>query len=673
LGVDADPGSSRLAVLGSAATGFGVRLYDSGSWQTINIDGITDYIMLSDVAVTASGLYLLALRMQGTESWQFQIYSYDGSWTKIEEFTKTLDALTTTKLSAGSNDRLSLGVIGGITPGQDTNYRYYIWHEKADGTYRTGDTAVGTNYYPPIDLQRGDSETHAAYNLSNQVKLWSFTDGADSNQNMQATTGEPLYLTLGIDPSDDSKVFWASAHDNSYIYYGDNYGTANGGSQHYDATLDATGLLGVGLAGDNESVFYWTDENANDVQHLLGHDTTANAGAGETYTVGEGIGYGGGGGGAHFSENAETGVYAIANEVRDGELTGYFMVDGAPSYTSTVLSPSGSADILQHHQALSLGGAVLALSEQQYATALSSYADSPGQTYNNDYIGVNNWCIPQAACTTTVANEYFTGGYTPSIIDYEAGLVINRYNWGTAEGTEELYVAGTTLANLEHNTVNDEILLCYTTSTAQDIVVREWSGAAWSGETVVYNGSTTIEALVLRHNAAGDWGLALLSDTDEVRLVEAPGGVWGASILLSSEPVNGAAGIGLAYNADGDLCVVVERDDATPGLYLGIKPDGGSIGWEKLVDTDGTGALSIYAYYHMTDPLLLYYSYTGTFDSSRMHTTEKLDGIWYDNEYSFHMHGKPVDAFLDASNNIIMAGYSRLGATRRAAVAILYP
>jgi len=158
-----------------------------------------------------------------------------------------------------------------------------------------------------------------------------------------------------------------------------------------------------------------------------------------------------------------------------------------------------------------------------------------------------------------------------------------------------------------------------------------------------------------------------------VRLLEAPGGAWGASSLLSSEPVNGDAGIGLAYNADDDLCVVVERDDATPGLYLGIQPVGDSISWEKLVDTDGTGALSIYAYYHMADPLLLYYSYTGTFDSSRMHTTEKLDGIWYDNEYSFHMHGRPVDAFLDASNNIIMAGYSRLGPTRRSVVAILYP
>jgi hypothetical protein len=312
----------------------------------------------------------------------------------------------------------------------------------------------------------------------------------------------------------------------------------------------------------------------------------------------------------------------------------------------------------------------VALSEQQYATALSSYAATPGENYVKDYIGLNNWLIPEAACTTSVANEYFVAGYT----ELDGGLVVNRYTWGNAEGTQELYVAGTTLVNLEHNAVTDNTILCYTTNNAQDIVVHDWNTSAWSGGTMVYDGTTTIETFVLRHNADGDWGLALINDLEEVHLVEAPGGTWGTSTLLSSEAVNGTAGIGLAYNSSSDLCVTVERDDATPGLYLGIKPDGGSISWEKLVDTDGAGALSIYAFYHMADPLLLYYNCTGDFDSSRMHTTEKLDGVWYDNEYSFHMHGDPVDAILDpATNNIIMAGYSRLGVTRRAAVAILYP
>jgi hypothetical protein len=271
---------------------------------------------------------------------------------------------------------------------------------------------------------------------------------------------------------------------------------------------------------------------------------------------------------------------------------------------------------------------------------------------------------------TSVADEYFAAGYT----ELDGGLIVNLYNWGTAEGTQELYVAGTSMVNLEHNSVDDSVILCYTTNSAQDIVVHDWNGAAWSGATTAYDGSTTIEAITLRHNADGDWGLVFINASDEVRLVEAPGGTWGASTLLSSEAVNGVAGIGLAYNSSNDLCVTVERDDATPGLYLGIKPAAGSISWELVVVTDGADTLSNYVFYHLADPLLLYYNWTGTYDDSRMHTVEMLGGGWYNLEHAFHMHGKPVDAILDpATNNIIMAGYSRLGAIRKAVVAILYP
>lgn len=679
LGVDSDPGSSRLAVLGNAGTGFSVRLYDGGSWQTVNLDEITDYTMLTDVAVTATGLYVLALKANGA-AWNIRPYSYASShWSEIDSIPISRNAgLACGKLSVSSNDRLGIAVVGVTAyPAQPADYDLSVWHEKADGSYRTGNKIIGSGSYEPVDIVRNDSTSFAIHHYDNRVKLGTFTDDAASTQDMQVTFGAMNYLAIGYDPADDSHVYWAGAHDNGGIFYGDNYGTANGGNQSYTASLASTGLLGVGLAGDNESVFYWTDEDANEVQHLLGHDTSANGGTGETYLVGEGIGFGCGGNGIHFTEDAKTGVYAIANEVRDGELTGYFMVDGAVSSTMTVLHQPPSADIKQRHQALSLGGAVLMLSEQQYPTALASYASSPTADFTTSYVGVDNWCVPQAACTTTVADEYFVGGCTTNITGDDKALIVNRYNWGTAEGTEELYVAGTTLANLEHNTVSNEVLLCYTTSNAQDIVVRDWDGAAWSGETLVYDGNTTIEALVLRHNAVGDWGLALISDTDEVRLVEAPGGTWGASSLLSSEPVNGNTGIGLAYNADGDLCVAVERDGAAPGLYLGIQPVAESIGWEKLVDTDGAGARCIYAFYHKAEPLLLYYNWAGSFDDSRMHSVEMLDGVWYDIEYSFHMHGNPVDAVLDpATNNIIMAGYSRLAHIETAVVAvvaILYP
>jgi hypothetical protein len=679
VGVDSDPGSSRLAVLGNAGTGFSIRLYDGGSWQTVSLDEITDYTMLTDVAITATGLYVLALKASGS-SWNIRPYGYTGGhWSEIDSIPISRNGgLENGRLSVSGNDRLGIAVVG-VTHhiSKPADYDLSVWHEKADGSYRTGNKIIGSGSYSPVDIVRNDSTSFAIHHYNNRVKLGTFTDDAASTQDMQVTFGTMNYLAIGYDPADDSHVYWAGAFDNSLIFYGDNYGTANGTNQSYTASLDATGSLGVGLAGDNESVFYWTDEDANEVQHLLGHDTSANGGAGETYLVGEGIGFSGGGSGIHFTEDAKTGVYAIANEVRDGELTGYFMVDGAASSTMTVVHQPPSADIKQRHQALSLGGAVLTLSEQQYPTALASYASSPEVEFTTNYVGLDNWCVPQAACATAVADEYFVGGCTKDITGEDNGLIVNRYNWGTAEGTEELYVAGIKLANLEHNTVTNEVLLCYTTSNAQDIVVRDWDGATWSGETLVYDGSTTIEALVLRHNAAGEWGLALLSDTDEVRLVEAPGGAWGASSLLSTEPVNGDAGIGLAYNTDGDLCVAVERNGATPGLYLGIKPVAESIGWEKLVDTDGASAWCMYAFYHKAEPLLLYYNWAGSLDDSRMHYVEMLDGVWYDIEYAFHIHGNPVDAILDpATNNIIMAGYSRLGdmtTARVAVVAILYP
>jgi hypothetical protein len=679
VGVDSDPGSSRLAVLGNAGPGFSIRLYDGGSWQTVNLDEITDYTMLTDVAITATGLYVLALKASGA-TWHIRPYSYaSGHWGELDSIPISRNGgLVCGRLSVSSNGRLCIAVVG-VTHyvSKPADYDLTVWHEKADGSYRTGNKIIGSGSYSPVDIVRNDSTSFAIHHYGNQVKLGTFTDGASSTQDMQATFGSMNYLAIGYDPADDSHVYWAAAHDNNVIFYGDNYGTTNGASQFYTASLDATGLLGVGRAGDNESVFYWTDEDANEVQHLLGHDTTANGGAGETYLVGEGIGFGSDGTGIQFTENSKTGVFAIANEVRDGELTGYFMVDGAASSTMTVLHQPPSADIKQRHQALPLGEGVLMLSEQQYPTALASYASSPEAEFTTGYVGLDNWCIPQAACTTTVADEYFVGGCTKDITNDDKALIVNRYNWGTAEGIEELYVAGTTLVNLEHNSVTNEVLLCYATSNAQDIVVRDWDGAAWSGETLVYDGSTTIETLVLRHNAAGDWGLALLSDTNEVRLVEAPGSAWGASSLLSSEPVHGNTGIGLAYNTDGDLCVAVERDGATPGLYLGIKPVAGSIGWEKLVDTDGAGTRCIYAFYHKAEPMLLYYNWAGSFDDSRMHYVEMLDGTWYDIEFSFHMHGNPVDAILDpATNNIIMAGYSRLAHMETAVVAvvaILYP
>ena len=122
--------------------------------------------------------------------------------------------------------------------------------------------------------------------------------------------------------------------------------------------------------------------------------------------------------------------------------------------------------------------------------------------------------------------------------------------------------------------------------------------------------------------------------------------------------------------------MAVERNGAAPGLYLGIKPVSGSIGWEKLVDTDGAGSRCIYAFYHKAEPLLLYYNWAGNLDDSRMHYVERMDGVWYDIEYAFHMHGNPIDATIDANNNIILAGYSRLGdmtTARVAVVAILYP
>jgi hypothetical protein len=668
VAADTYPAHPRMAFLVTYGDSALVETYQDSNWQTIDASSI-EADVLCDVALKPVAASILAVDIDGADlTWT--VYGYSAStWSSTASQQITADTLALARLDIAPSGRIAVAVIAGSTTGPDTDYTLHVWHQQVGGSLSSDSLALGTNEFEPVDVQRNDTTSHFVYCDAGDIHQWSFTDGADSDSAVQSITGQATQLATGVDPDSDDRVYWAAATDADRIYYGDNYGTANG-DQQISLTYPASAMLGVGLtsAGDNELVFYWTDEDSGGDQRLLGYDSSAGGGSGENYEIVSGVGVADGGAGAYVVIDSTAGVYTTCNETRDGECTGRFLVEGATESTTAVFQPQGAADITGKHQSvLMTDGTMLSLSGQQFATARGSYATFLGQPLTYQNVGDNFWCVPDAACPMAYAGDYLVGGYTPD------GLLVT--NWFLTDQPEDYQVgvyADTALAYLAYNTASGNNLLCYTLNNSQNVVVRNWEGLGWSDPITVYSGTQQIEQLVAVGRPDFEWGLAFLDSADKLQLVESDMGVWQSAVELSSFTANGPAGVGLDYSNNGDLCVALERTGPEPGVWLGIWPSGGSLAWERIVTTTGSDATSIHAFYHLSSPLVLYYQIEVPLADSRIQVVEKLGGIWTATELAEELHGTPVAMARNSGGDIVITGYSTAFAPHRAAVGIFY-
>ena len=673
VAVDVIPGDDRVAMLMSIAGTPVVRYYNGSSWVTIDVGSIGASYYL-DIALNPSGVSLLTAT--GGVTWT--VYeSTGGSWSSGASATLAGDnGLLYGGLGVDTNGRVGVCLITGIAAFPSINISANVWHEKSDSTFNTAGKQIGINVSSPTRVRRNTTTTYAIYvDPDGTIQQWSLTDSSNSDQSMQAVSGVVGHVVAGMDPSNNTHVFWAAGTDGSRVYYGDNYGTSNGSSQYYSTPAQPTGVAGVGLKGDNEALFYWTSGAENASQTLYGYDTTAGGGSGQQYSIVSGYDAAFGGYGAYMTEGANTGVYAVVSEKRDGELTGRFIDGGTVNVTETLYAPSEAQDIGDQHVAITFAdGGILALASQNYPTARSGYATTAGQSYTLGDVGIDTYATPWTGCRTSTADEYFVGTYTAD----DQHLLLNRFTLGTPEGTQEEDLTGTGKARLVYNETTNAPLVCYTTNSGQNLSVRTWNGTAWSAATQIYSGSSAIESLMVADDPDGEWGVAFIDAAENTRLIETSGGGWGSAQVLSTATVFGFGGIGLDYHADGHMSVAVERSDAPAGIYLGHRPDGGSITWNQVDTTGGNKARSIYTFYTGDSPVVLYYLVVSPNSNSRMHLVELDDSDWISTELPFHMHcstsggAAPVSAILDASDNIVMCGFRQSGDPRYAAVAILY-
>jgi len=668
LALDADPADGRIAAVVQSGAERTVRLYTGGSWQTVSTSTLS-LAVIADVTLSPGGLSLLTADT-GSGGTEWTVYSHNGTdWSAIATQPIASESFQSGDLDVSVGGQIGVAVIGADPVGEeDSHNNLEIWHEKADSTFVTDSyTGWPNNHAEAMAVRRTETTSYFVYGQSGNLRLWEYTDSADSATTAQTYTGVLSSMFAGQDPADSAHVFWAATTDGGDIVYGDNYGTANG-AQSYTPAVPATALLGAGLVGDNEGLFFWYDEDADSVQHLRGYDTTAGGGSGQLYTIVTGIGSAGGGGGAYYDDGVSEGVYTALNEARDGEVSGRFIVDGAVERTDDVFGPQGSTNIEVRHRPVIFGDdSLLCLSQQVYATAFGAHATAAGEAYTFGNVGDDTWCIPDAACRTAVSDEFFVASYTQQGI-----LELNRFTYGSSVGTQEGFYTDTTLAQLEYSSSGGESLLCYRTNGSVDLAVRTWSGAAWSTETTVHSGAESIVDLTAADAPGGEWGIALVDAADNLLLYETSGGVWGSAETLSAGDLNESAGIGLDYHADGHLGVAVERNSAEPGIYLGLRPDGGSLSWSRISETPGDRSRYLYAFYLDTSPVVLFYRIESPVADSRMHTVIERAGEWGTTTLDFQMHGTPVGAAMDSAGNIVLCGYSRSMMPRQAAVAILY-
>ncbi|MCC7477722.1 fibronectin type III domain-containing protein [bacterium] len=662
--VDADT-SGRIAVLYLLTGEFYVQYFDGDSWLNLPLTGLST-AGFTDVALGPGKVGVITASSQivdpsPTPQAIWTVFEFNGSnW--VSEATGSVNNRTGVYKGrlcySQTTGRLSVALANHPQPGQQQppDWDLDLWHERSDGTLANYKVySVNTDKNWDLDLVRNDTTTRLIYaQVATTLREGQATDSAFTSAAIQTVAGTISDVRAELDPANDAQCYWYCQTSTPRIYFGDNFGTANGGSQFFAPARAPTAMLGLEFVGDNAASFYWTDVDPNGVDHYMHHITSTST----TTDIASEVGFASGGAGAPVGSGAGARVFNALTESRDGEIHVYNMDEETVDADSVLYGPSLATGVTTTHIPVLMGdGTVFCLSQETVPTALTHHLTSITQNSGPaDFYGFDNSADLNAACRTANANEFFLASITTL-----QRLLLYRFDIGTTTGDLKLNTGPVQQVRLAHNPANDQVLVAYTNDNNRDIIVRSWNGTVWSAETTVYNGSLDLPAFELRPKASGEWGIAFFDSSSNLRLAETSGGVWQPAVLLGSNTLNAIGRLGFDYNADGSYALVVERS-VDAGVFVGIDPlgqgSGAALSWELVESTNGGNAYSCKCWFVDASPVVGYHHSPGGINpSSRFRVYEKF-GTWKRNELNFDIQGLPIGSCQDASGNILLLGFS---------------
>ncbi len=556
----------------------GVRVFNGVTWASVGTWDQPENITYCDVAGSPD-CYLLSAHYSGPKAtWGLSQYYqvWESQWYWVDAGDSTSDTFFDAHMDLAANGLYSIIFAGGINSAPGYTGNLDVWHMKADGTWITGNVALDQDKFQACEVVRNDSETYFAYCKDSGVHIWRFDDGADSDTLEQSYSGDATGMVLESDTSMPGHVFWATLNGGR-IYYGDNYGAANGVDQYITPPLAPTDLVAVSLAGDNQGLVFWTDEDAAQIQHLYGCNT---AQGGIPFEITSGYGVAQGGVGAFYGGLSLDGIELVVDEMRDGECTRIAMESGTVQSTDQAAQPYWSKQVPSAVSVAQTGGGFWGLASQEYPSTVSMHATGLDLPFTKSKLGENSWC--GLACAGPAADG---GLYIGSYLD-NGDLLLNHLDVGNTVASELATISGTAAPRLIANRARSELHLFYLTNGGTQIEERTWEGSDWSSPAIVTSGASSISA----YNVAAfaddtGLGVAYIDSDAAMRLCEKTGGAWGAPETLLSIPLFSAGGVGIDYKTAapaGDLLIAVTTPDPDHWLTAGVRPPGGSFSWRQF-------------------------------------------------------------------------------------------
>jgi hypothetical protein len=685
----ADYASGAMGALVQTGTGNKIRFYNGTAWQDVDFSQFATY-QIDDLVVSAGTLYLVVSQRSNGGSGNdlnWSIYSSTGGiWTSFKTGTITAHPLDYgAKLAFSSSGKMSLAIAASIIPDfqKNPNTALYILHQKSDNSLLTytayqhdssNDDLVYNIPTPRVALQRSDSTTYCAYTQNYQVAgnpkprrfevhTATVTD-AGGNQTMLydavgGTDRLPMDAVSSKDPADESKMYWSILGDDGTVYFGDSFGTANDTTERFKPTPKATDLLGAALGSDNQCLVYYNATETNAISHIYGYKSQGAI----TYDPLPGVGSAGAGNGNWFTSGGNTGVYIIANEPRDGEVTGRLIENDTIHRTDTVELPLQGLPTGDHSIAfITKTNGFEVLNHQNVPTAFRHSATVTGGPFISSELGLDTWADPKAGASGTTDGEIILGSiYDPSV------LVINRFNAGNPVGDYLASYTDTTVVSMAYNPTQNLTGIAYSQNGTKNVVFRTWNGTTLSSAATVYSGATTILDMVLKARPDGQWGIAWDDTASNVRMAETTGGTWQPVNTLSTTTLNFAVGsLGMEYASNGDAGIAVERAAGTSGLYFGLKASGSSTAtWTLVQASTGFDLKSMNVHFMFGNvPTIIFYN-----NNAGIQMAQTNGGPWTVANLAFYISGSPLVSVIDSIGTLAVAGKDN--ATGKAAVCFL--
>jgi hypothetical protein len=576
------------------------------------------------------------------------------------------------------NGRMSVGFAHSrIPPGINGHEDYFLtaYHELANGNIKEGDLmwrhAVETDAdpgHPPFDYYGHWPATPFAISRTNttttlvcteartgQIQTDVVTDSASTASDVQGFTGTEVAMTSGTDPTDTSRMAWTLSTKSGTLFFGDNYGAANSGGQSFATGRTPLVLLSALPAGDNKVLFYWADLDANDETYLRGR----NSGTGAMYEVAHGVGLCGGGGGGWISRNSQDGVFVVADEQRDGQITGSFITGATLAEQETIAAPLAGGHVFTHSLALGTqDGGLTILAAQERPTALIASAASYGGNFDFTEFGSDTWASPDCASIDSVPGEILLGSLYVSPATSQTDLILNRFAPGNSTGTHVGTVQGVKQAWMDFNPKVGQPMLVCLLADGLTLNARLWNGAAWGSPATIFTAPDPINEAVLRARPDGEWGLAWNEFDSTLRLTETTGGAWAAPSIISTAQLHLRPGsVDLQYSPNSDAGLAVERMDAEDGVYFGYKPAGDpTVTWELTSGTKGLDSDSLEVHWLPEWGAVVTYNVDPLISGGGLRLATRLGLTWNTTSLPFYLRGAPLSSATSPDGTMAWAG-----------------